>query len=130
MGCPSLQPIDLRLLLLILIPLLLPPPLGAGRPPFRARTTAEAESFFVESLEEWRRKQGLDKMVLMVRWCWGGMGVRCGFVWGRCGRGEGGGAAPCPCFLTYHVLRGCTGAQPRCTAGGIRRGPASPPHPH
>lgn len=42
-----------------------PLPPCAGRPPFRARNTVEAESFFVESLEAWRREQGLEKMVLM-----------------------------------------------------------------
>eukprot|EP00898_Chlorokybus_atmophyticus_P002553 jgi/Chlat1/3299/Chrsp22S03541 len=37
----------------------------SGRPAFAAKSTAEAESFFVESLEEWRREKGLEKMVLM-----------------------------------------------------------------
>jgi pimeloyl-ACP methyl ester carboxylesterase len=43
-------------------------PLGtglSGRPRFTAKTTAEAESFFVESLEKWREAAGIDKMVLM-----------------------------------------------------------------
>jgi pimeloyl-ACP methyl ester carboxylesterase len=37
---------------------------AAGRPPFRARSTAEAEEFFVSSLDAWRREQGLDRIVL------------------------------------------------------------------
>lgn len=39
----------------------------SGRPPFRARTTAEAEEFFVSSLAKWREAQGgaADKMVLV-----------------------------------------------------------------
>ncbi|KAL4859830.1 putative 1-acylglycerol-3-phosphate O-acyltransferase [Chlorella vulgaris] len=37
----------------------------SGRPPFKARNTAEAEEFFVTSLDAWRREQGLEKMVLM-----------------------------------------------------------------
>lgn len=42
-----------------------PPTHDAGRPPFRARNREEAERFFVDSLDAWRREQGLDKMVLM-----------------------------------------------------------------
>ena len=41
--------------------------LGCGRssrPPFTAKTTAEAESFFVDSLEQWRAVNGIDSMVL------------------------------------------------------------------
>lgn len=38
---------------------------AAGRPSFKARSTEEAEAFFVDSLDAWRREQGLDKMVLM-----------------------------------------------------------------
>lgn len=45
-------------------PLTRAPAPRAGRPPFRARNTAEAEAFFVDSLEAWRREQGLDKVVL------------------------------------------------------------------
>ena len=37
----------------------------SGRPPFRAKSTDEAVAFFVDSLETWRQKQGLDKMLLM-----------------------------------------------------------------
>mmetsp|Transcript_64837 Transcript_64837/g.204717 ORF Transcript_64837/g.204717 Transcript_64837/m.204717 type:complete len:256 (+) Transcript_64837:76-843(+) len=37
----------------------------SGRPDFTAKTTREAEAFFVESLEEWRQVMGLDKMILM-----------------------------------------------------------------
>lgn len=40
-------------------------PVRAGRPPFKARNTAEAEEFFVTSLDAWRREQGLEKMVLV-----------------------------------------------------------------
>ena len=51
----------------------LPPPTQpptaarAGRPPFRARSTEEAEAFFVDSLAKWREAAGLgdEKMVLM-----------------------------------------------------------------
>lgn len=38
-----------------------PPP----RPDFQAKTTAEAEDFFTESLEAWRAEMKLDKMVLL-----------------------------------------------------------------
>ena len=41
--------------------------LGCGRssrPPFTAKTTAEAEAFFVDSLEQWRAANGIDAMVL------------------------------------------------------------------
>lgn len=37
----------------------------SGRPPFAAGTTAEAEAFFVDSLEKWRAAAGIDRMVLM-----------------------------------------------------------------
>lgn len=39
----------------------------SGRPPFTAKSTAEAEAFFVDSLAAWRRAEGLDgqKMVLV-----------------------------------------------------------------
>ena len=37
----------------------------SGRPPFKAKTTEEAEDFFVDSLEVWRERTGIDKMVLM-----------------------------------------------------------------
>ena len=43
-------------------------PLGtglSGRPPFRARSTREAEDFFVDSLAAWREAQGIDKFVLV-----------------------------------------------------------------
>jgi abhydrolase domain-containing protein 5 len=43
-------------------------PLGtglSGRPRFTAKTTAEAESFFINSLEKWRAAAGIDKMVLV-----------------------------------------------------------------
>ena len=46
-------------------PLCLPSPAPAGRPSFRAKTTQEAEQFFVTSLDAWREAQGVDKMVLM-----------------------------------------------------------------
>lgn len=59
-------------------------PCCAGRPPFRARSTPEAERFFVDSLEVWRREQGLDKMVLMG-WVGGWVGER----WVCCGRAGG-----------------------------------------
>ena len=41
--------------------------LGCGRssrPPFTAANTAEAEAFFVDSLEAWRRANGIDCMIL------------------------------------------------------------------
>lgn len=47
----------------------LSPTRDAGRPPFRARNREEAERFFVDSLDAWRREQGLDKMVLMGESC-------------------------------------------------------------
>jgi abhydrolase domain-containing protein 5 len=43
-------------------------PLGtglSGRPRFTAKTTAEAEAFFINSLEKWREAAGIEKMVLM-----------------------------------------------------------------
>lgn len=43
-------------------------PLGtglSGRPRFTAKTTAEAESFFIQSLEKWRAAAGIDKMILL-----------------------------------------------------------------
>ncbi|KDD72801.1 hypothetical protein H632_c2881p0, partial [Helicosporidium sp. ATCC 50920] len=43
-------------------------PLGTGlssRPCFRARSTAQAEAFFLDSLERWRAELGLERMVLM-----------------------------------------------------------------
>ena len=43
-------------------------PLGtglSGRPRFTAKTTAEAESFFVQSLEKWRAAAGIEDMVLV-----------------------------------------------------------------
>jgi len=43
-------------------------PLGtglSGRPRFTAKTTAEAESFFIQSLENWREAAGIDKMILL-----------------------------------------------------------------
>jgi pimeloyl-ACP methyl ester carboxylesterase len=55
--------------------------LGMGRsarPPFRANSTEEAENFFVNSLEKWREKMGLDDMIL----CGHSFG---GFVVGRYG---------------------------------------------
>lgn len=36
-----------------------------GRPTFRARNTAQAEDFFVDSLSQWREAQGLDRMILV-----------------------------------------------------------------
>jgi len=42
--------------------------LGTGlssRPPFRAKNTEQAESFFVESLEAWREAVGLEEFILM-----------------------------------------------------------------
>lgn len=41
--------------------------LGCGlssRPAFGCRSREQAEAFFVDSLEQWRRAQGLDKMLL------------------------------------------------------------------
>jgi len=43
-------------------------PLGtglSGRPRFTAKTTAEAEAFFIHSLEKWREAAGIDKMILL-----------------------------------------------------------------
>lgn len=43
-------------------------PLGtglSGRPNFTARSTAEAEAFFVNSMEKWREAAGVDQMVLV-----------------------------------------------------------------
>ena len=43
-------------------------PLGtglSGRPKFTAKTTAEAESFFVESMEKWRQAAGIDQLILL-----------------------------------------------------------------
>ena len=43
-------------------------PLGtglSGRPKFTARSTAEAEAFFVNSMEKWREAAGVDQMVLV-----------------------------------------------------------------
>ena len=37
----------------------------AGRPPFRAHSTSQAEDFFVDSLAQWREAQGLDRMILV-----------------------------------------------------------------
>lgn len=37
----------------------------SGRPPFRAEGRQAAEDFFVESLDKWRAKMGLDKFILM-----------------------------------------------------------------
>lgn len=37
----------------------------SGRPPYKAKNTEESEAFFVESLSEWKKQQGLDKMVLV-----------------------------------------------------------------
>lgn len=37
----------------------------SGRPKFTAKNTHDAENFFVESLEKWREKAGIDKMVLL-----------------------------------------------------------------
>jgi pimeloyl-ACP methyl ester carboxylesterase len=42
--------------------------LGCGRssrPRFRAKTSAEAEQFFVDALERWRIQVNLDKMILL-----------------------------------------------------------------
>ena len=42
--------------------------LGMGcssRPEFLANTTREACLFFIESIEEWRKEMGLDKMTLV-----------------------------------------------------------------
>jgi hypothetical protein len=42
--------------------------LGTGlssRPSFRARTTREAEDFFIESFELWRRKRNIEKFTLV-----------------------------------------------------------------
>jgi pimeloyl-ACP methyl ester carboxylesterase len=42
--------------------------LGCGRssrPRFRARTTEDAEQFFVDALERWRIQLNLDKMILL-----------------------------------------------------------------
>lgn len=36
-----------------------------GRPKFRAKNREEAEEFFLNSLEAWREKTGLDKFILM-----------------------------------------------------------------
>ncbi|XP_075265454.1 uncharacterized protein LOC142357819 [Convolutriloba macropyga] len=43
-------------------------PLGTGlssRPPFNAKTTVDAEEFFIKALLEWRQAVGIDKMVLV-----------------------------------------------------------------
>lgn len=37
----------------------------SGRPKFTARDTASAEEFFVDSLDLWREKAGVEKMVLL-----------------------------------------------------------------
>ena len=37
----------------------------SGRPPFPSEGRQAAEDFFVESLEKWRGKMGLDKFVLL-----------------------------------------------------------------
>lgn len=37
----------------------------SGRPPFSATDRASAEDFFLESLNAWRSKQGLDKFILV-----------------------------------------------------------------
>ncbi|KAK9840870.1 hypothetical protein WJX74_005899 [Apatococcus lobatus] len=37
----------------------------SGRPTFQARNTAQAEDFFIDSLSQWREKQGLDRMILV-----------------------------------------------------------------
>ena len=42
--------------------------LGCGRssrPKFRARTTTEAEQFFVDALEKWRIQLNIEKMILL-----------------------------------------------------------------
>jgi abhydrolase domain-containing protein 5 len=39
--------------------------LSAGRPDFAAADRASAESFFLDSLDEWRRAQGLSRFVLV-----------------------------------------------------------------
>lgn len=38
----------------------------SGRPPFKATNTKEAEDFFVESLEEWRKQAGVNKIMLLA----------------------------------------------------------------
>ena len=37
----------------------------SGRPPYRAEGRQASEDFFVESLDKWRAKMGLDKFILM-----------------------------------------------------------------
>jgi abhydrolase domain-containing protein 5 len=37
----------------------------SGRPPFRCQSREEAEDWFVESLERWRKEEGLEDMVLV-----------------------------------------------------------------
>lgn len=37
----------------------------SGRPKFRAKSTQEAESFFIDSLERWREASGLQEVVLV-----------------------------------------------------------------
>ena len=36
----------------------------SSRPEFQCETTEEAEDWFVESLEAWRRAMGIEKMIL------------------------------------------------------------------
>ena len=43
----------------------------SGRPAYKAKTRAEAESFFLDSLLTWRSSVGIDnqKMILVRRFC-------------------------------------------------------------
>lgn len=38
---------------------------NSGRPHFPCRTREEAESWFIDALEEWRRKKGIEEMILV-----------------------------------------------------------------
>lgn len=37
----------------------------SGRPPFNARSTAEAEDFFLHALERWRQEMGIERFILV-----------------------------------------------------------------
>ena len=89
----------------------------SGRPRFSAKGTEEAEAFFIDSLKEWRRAEGIEngKMVLV------------GHSLGGCARGGRGGVG---WGAVEHVLLptwrqqwqscACKGATPQWT----------PPHTH
>ena len=48
----------------------------SGRPPFTAKTTFEAENWFIDSLEKWRAAHGIRFMRLLAHSLGGYLAVR------------------------------------------------------